>query len=39
MVIKKIYSAKVGEKIKGVIIKPNIYYWFENGKLVREKVI
>ena len=37
--IEKVYSAKVGDKIKGVVIKPDTWYWFENGKLMEEKVV
>lgn len=31
--IKKIYTAKVGGRIKGVKIEPDTFYWFENGEL------
>ena len=31
--INQIYTAKVGQKIKNKKIKPNHWYWFENGKL------
>jgi len=31
--IKDVYKAKVFEKIKNTKIKPDVYYWFENGKL------
>ena len=31
--INNIYHAKVGRKIKGVRIRPNTWYWFEDGKL------
>lgn len=34
--IKQIYTAKVGQKIKNRVIKPNTWYWFENGKLKSE---
>ncbi len=35
--IKEIYRAKVGKhKIKGVLIKPGVSYWIENGKLMSE---
>ena len=33
LTIKNIHHAKVGRKIKGVKIKPNTCYWFENGVL------
>ena len=36
-IIKNIHSAKVGRKIKGIKIKPNVFYWFENGELREEK--
>jgi hypothetical protein len=32
-VIHNIHKAKVGQKIKGITIKPNTWYWFANGKL------
>ena len=35
---KKIYSAKVGKKIKGVKIEPNTWYWFEGGELKCEPI-
>ena len=35
-IIKNIYHAKVGQKIKGRQIKPDTTYWFENGKLKQE---
>ena len=35
--IKKIYTAKVGGKIKGVKIEPDTFYWFEDGELKKEK--
>lgn len=35
--IHKIYTAKVGQKIKGVTIKPGLYYWFDNGVLKEEQ--
>jgi hypothetical protein len=31
--IKEIYHAKVGSKIKSTKIKPDVFYWFEDGKL------
>ena len=35
--IKDIYRAKVGRhKIKGVLIKPDVWYWIENGELKYE---
>ena len=37
--IKNIYSKKIGQKIKGVVIKSNVWYWFENGKLKNSKTI
>jgi len=36
-IIKDIYHAKVGQKIKGVKIQPNTCYWFEGGKLKAKK--
>ena len=36
-VIKNIYSKKVGQKIKGVTIKADTWYWFENGELKSQK--
>jgi hypothetical protein len=36
--IKQVYTAKVGEKIRNTIIKPNYWYWFKKGKLKKEKV-
>ena len=35
--IKQIYHAKVGGKIKTTKIKPDTWYWFEDGKLKSEK--
>ena len=35
--INQIYTAKVGQKIKNKKIKPNHWYWFENGKLKEEE--
>ena len=35
--IKKIYTAKVGGKIKGVKIEPDTFYWFDDGELKQEK--
>ena len=35
--IENIYSAKVGGKIKDKKIKPDTFYWFEDGKLMKEK--
>jgi len=34
--INKIYSGKVGHKIKGIKIQPDTFYWFENGVLFGE---
>jgi hypothetical protein len=35
--IKDVHRAKVGKhKIKGELIKPNVWYWFEEGKLKSE---
>ncbi|NCD11018.1 MAG: hypothetical protein EOL93_00575 [Epsilonproteobacteria bacterium] len=34
--IKDIHSAKVGKKIKNTIIKSDVWYWFEEGKLKSE---
>ena len=34
--IKEIYHAKVGQKIKNKTIKPDVWYWFEGGKLKSE---
>ena len=31
--IKNIYHAKIGQKIKGTKIKPDVWYWFKEGKL------
>ena len=31
--INRIFAAKVGNRILGVRIKPEVYYWFENGEL------
>ena len=36
--IKNIHHAKVGHKIKGVKIKPDTHYWFENGILKHKKI-
>jgi hypothetical protein len=36
-VIKNIHSAKVGGKILRTKIKSDVYYWFENGKLMSEE--
>ena len=33
LVLRKVYSAKCGGKIRGTTIKPNTWYWFENGEL------
>ena len=35
--INNIHTAKVGKKIKNTIIKPDTWYWFEDGKLKKEK--
>lgn len=35
--IQKTYTAKVGEKILRKTIKPNYWYWFQDGKLMEEK--
>jgi len=35
--IHEIYHAKVGQKIKRQTIKPDMWYWFENGKLNSSK--
>jgi len=35
--IKNIYHAKVGNKIKGIKIEPDKWYWFEDGILKEEK--
>ena len=35
--IKKIYTAKVGGRIKGVKIEPDTFYWFEDGELKKEE--
>jgi hypothetical protein len=36
--IKEIYRAKVGKhKVKGQLIKPDTWYWMENGNLKSEK--
>lgn len=35
--IENIHSSKVGGQIEGINIKPDTYYWFENGKLMEEK--
>lgn len=35
--IEKIYTAKVGGKIKGVKIEPDTFYWFDDGELKQEK--
>jgi hypothetical protein len=35
--IKRIYTAKVGDKILGVRITPDTWYWFEDRKLKSEK--
>lgn len=35
--IYKTYTAKVGEKILRKTIKPNHWYWFQDGKLMEEK--
>ena len=35
--IKKIYTVKVGGKIKGVKIEPDTFYWFDDGELKQEK--
>lgn len=35
--VQKIHSAKVGSKILGVKIKPNVWYWFEDGVLKYEQ--
>ena len=35
--IKKIYTAKVGGKIKGIKIEPDTFYWFDGGELKQEK--
>ena len=34
--INNIYHAKVGGKIKGIKIKPDTFYWFEDGELKQE---
>ena len=36
--INNIHTAKVGKKIKNTIIKPDTWYWFEDGKLKKEKM-
>ena len=36
--INNIHKAKVGKKIKGIIIMPDTWYWFEDGKLRYEKI-
>ncbi len=36
MYMHNIYSAKLGKKIKGITIKPDTFYWFENGELKEE---
>jgi len=35
--LRGVYAAKVGEKIKGVTIKADTWYWFENGELKFER--
>jgi len=35
--IKDVYKGKVGDKIKNMKIRPDYWYWFEDGKLKREK--
>ncbi len=35
--IKNIHHAKVGEKIQRTKIKPDVWYWFKDGKLKSEK--
>ena len=35
--IHRVYTAKVGGKLKGIKIKENTWYWFEKGEL-REKI-
>ena len=35
--IENIYSAKVGGKIKNKKVKPDTFYWFEDGKLMEKK--
>ncbi len=35
--IKDIHKSKVGGKIKGMLIEPDVYYWIENGVIKCEK--
>jgi hypothetical protein len=37
--IKQIYHAKVGDRIKCRKILPDVWYWFEDGKLKSEKAV
>ena len=34
--LKSVHSVKVGQKLKGIKIKPNHWYWFEDDKLMEE---
>ena len=36
--IHAIHTARVGKKIKGVLVEPNKQYWFKNGELKSEIV-
>ena len=36
-ILKEVCSQQVGKKLKGKTIKPNHWYWFEEGKLQEEK--
>ena len=35
-IINRIFAAKIGDEILGVKIKPEVYYWFEDGELKYE---
>lgn len=36
--IHGIYTAKVGEELKGIKVEPEKHYWFENGELKSETI-
>ncbi len=36
-IVKNIHHAKVGQKIKGTVIQPDVWYWFEDGLLKATK--
>lgn len=35
--LHNVYAKKVGQKLKGKTIKPNTWYWFENGVLMESE--